>query len=127
MRNFQYGMCSTPASGPAKMRSRATKRPKKTAHMPHFSKERSAVATWASPKWRGNLLPSQASRGRPPLRPMAYPMESPTTAPALAQAPRMIGSTSPCWDDSSAAETRTISPGSGMPRLSSPMTPATRA
>lgn len=53
------------------MRRRATKRPKKTAHMPHFSKERSAVAIWPSLKCLGNFLPSQASRGRPPLRPMA--------------------------------------------------------
>lgn len=47
------------------------KRPKKTAHMPHFWKERSASAMLASPKCFGNLFPSQASRGLPPLRPIA--------------------------------------------------------
>ncbi len=71
VRNFQYGIRSTPASGPAKIRSSATKRPKKTAHMPHFSKDRSATEIWAAPKCLGNRAPSQASRGLPPLRPMA--------------------------------------------------------
>lgn len=33
----------------------------------------------------------------------------------------------PCWEDSRAAETRMISPGNGMPRLSRPMTRLTTA
>ena len=70
IRNFQYGIRRTPASGPAKIRSSATKRPKNTAHMPHFWNDRSAVATCAGPKWRGNLAPSQDSSGCPPLRPI---------------------------------------------------------
>ncbi len=127
IRNFQYGIRSTPASGPAKMRRSATKRPKNTAHMPHFWKDRSAVAMWPSLKCLGNFLPSRASSGRPPLRPMAYPIESPITAPALAQAPRTSGSMPPCWEESRAAETRMISPGNGMPRLSRPMTSPTTA
>ncbi len=71
VRNLQYGMRSTPASGPAKIRSRATKRPKNTAHIPHFSKDRSAAAMFWRLKCLGNFAPSQASSGRPPLRPMA--------------------------------------------------------
>ncbi len=70
MRNFQYGIFSAPASGPAKMRSRAMNRPKKTAHMPHFWKERSAVARWEGPKCLGNLRPSFSKSGFPPLRPI---------------------------------------------------------
>lgn len=102
------------------------KRPKKTAHMPHFSKDRSAMAMLAPLKCPGNLRPSQAISGRPPLRPMAYPIESPTTAPAEAQMPSTSGSMWPCCEASSAALTRTISPGSGIPRLSTPMTTPTR-
>src|SRR5580704_1663969 len=57
---------------------------------------------------------------------MAYPIESPITAPITAAAPTPTGLTaSSCRDDSSAALTRTISPGSGMPRLSSPTTTPT--
>ncbi len=102
------------------------KRPKKTAHMPHRWKERSAVATWLGPKCLGNFPPSQSRSGLPPLRPMAYPIESPTTAPTVAQVPRISGSMCPCCEASSAELTRTISPGSGIPRLSSPMTTPTR-
>jgi len=54
-------------------------------------------------------------------------MESPITAPAVAQAPRISGLMWECWEDMSAAETSTISPGSGMPRLSTPITRATTA
>ncbi len=84
------------------------------------------MAMCPSLKCLGNFPPSQARSGRL-LRPMAYPMESPITAPALAQAPRTSGSTPPCWEDSRAAETRMISPGKGMPRLSRPMTSPTTA
>src|SRR5271165_4377861 len=53
-------------------------------------------------------------------------MVSPTTAPTTAAAPTAMGLTaSSWWDASNAALTRTISPGSGMPRLSMPMTPPT--
>ena len=44
VRNFQYGIFSVPARGPAKMRSRAMNRPKNTAHMPHLSNAFSACA-----------------------------------------------------------------------------------
>ena len=67
IRNFQYGMRSTPASGPAKIRSSATKRPKKTAHMPHFSKDRSAVAMCASPKCLGNFAAEPGQQRAPAL------------------------------------------------------------
>ncbi|KEF20758.1 hypothetical protein DF18_10150 [Streptomyces rimosus] len=63
MRNFQYGIFSTPESGPAKMRSRAMKRPKKTAHMPHLSNFSSAIATWSGPKCFGNFRPAQLTSG----------------------------------------------------------------
>src|ERR1700686_2437329 len=64
----------------------------------------------------------------PNRRPIAYPIESPTTAPMTAATPTPIGLISAAWwDASNAALTRTISPGSGMPRLSSPMTAPTVA
>ena len=70
VRNLGYDILSTPASGPAKIRSRATKRPKKTAHMPQRWKDRSAVAMLPGEKCLGKRRPSRSSRGCPPLRPM---------------------------------------------------------
>ncbi|GAB3940199.1 hypothetical protein GCM10027614_23490 [Micromonospora vulcania] len=72
----------------------------------------------------GKRRPSRASSGRPPRRPTAYPMESPTIAPVAAAVATHSGSTTPVAA-SRAELTRTISPGSGTPMLSTPITPAT--
>lgn len=106
------------------MRSSATNRPKKTAHTPCRAKLCSARASWAGPRCFGKRRPSRASRGRPPRRPTAYPMESPTIAPNAAAAATHSGCTTPVAA-SRAELTRTISPGSGTPMLSTPITPAT--
>ena len=53
-------------------------------------------------------------------------MVSPTIAPSVAAAPTPTGLMSSVWREaSSAALTSAISPGSGMPRLSRPMTSPT--
>src|SRR5262249_50168904 len=64
----------------------------------------------------------------PNLRPIEYPIVSPMMAPIVAAAPTATGlMSSVCREASSAALTSAISPGSGIPRLSMPMTaPTTR-
>ncbi|MEU6697608.1 hypothetical protein [Pseudonocardia sp. NPDC046786] len=72
-----------------------------------------------------NRRPSRSSRPVPYRRPTEYPIESPTTAPAVAAPAGATGSIpGPGRAASSAAPTSTISPGNGTPTLSTPTTTA---
>ena len=99
-------------------------RPKNTAHTPQRRKMRSAFARWAGPKCFGKRRPHRSSSARPPRRPIAYPIESPTIAPVLAAMATHHTLVTP-FAASKEALIRVISPGTGMPRLSIPMTPPT--
>src|SRR5699024_7589828 len=86
----------------------------------------SANATYFGPKCFGNFLPSQSNSGLPKRCPIPNPIESPATAPAEAQTATHTGEMSKLSrEDSSAAEINVISPGNGMPRLSTMITTAT--
>src|SRR6476620_9259279 len=125
-RKCGYRIFKAPASGPAKIRSSAMNRPKNTAQTPHLSKSRLASATWPGPKCLGNRFPRRSNSDIPKRRPIEYPIVSPTMAPMVAAAATPTGLMSRVWrDDSSAALTSAISPGNGMPRLSTPMTAPT--
>src|SRR5579859_3056902 len=65
-RNLGYGTLRDPASGPARMRSSATNRPKNTVHTPQRANMRSAWARCGGPRCLGNRRPSRSSRRRPP-------------------------------------------------------------
>src|SRR6185312_5748812 len=120
MRNLWYGTRSAPASGPARMRSSAMNRPKNTAHTPHLANVRSARARCGGPRCFGNRRPRRSSSGRPPRRPIVYPIESPMMAPRAAAEATYQGLIAPVAAMSEAA-TSVSSPGSGMPMLSRPM------
>src|SRR5699024_8648728 len=126
MRNFGYGIFNDPASGPAKIRNNAMNRPKNTAHTPYLVNTRSANATYLGPKCFGKRLPSHSNSGAPKRWPIAKPIESPTTAPAVAHNATHPGEIPKAsFEDNSAAETNVISPGNGIPRLSTMITSAT--
>ena len=121
IRNLRYGTRSAPASGPARMRSSATNRPKKTAQTPHLSKMRSARARCGGAEMFGE--------------PAAEPLQQRTPAAAAdriadgvtddradgrrrSATPQMLLTPVAA---SSEALTRVISPGRGTPMLSSRM------
>lgn len=81
-KNLRYGIFDTPASGPARMRSTATKRPMNTILSPWRMKYLSAFASFSGviPAY----LPYLSRKRLPPLRPTTYPTESPITAPEVA-------------------------------------------
>src|SRR3954468_551584 len=122
-RKCGYRIFKAPASGPAKIRSSAMKRPKNTAQTPHRAKSCLASATCPGPKCLGKRLPRRSNSDIPKRRPIEYPIVSPTMAPMVAAVATPTGLMSRVWrDDSRAALTSAISPGNGMPRLSTPMT-----
>ena len=101
-------------------------RPKNTAHTPQRVNNCLARATCPGPKCFGKRFPSRSNSDIPYRRPMVYPIESPTIAPMMAATPTQTGLMSRfSREDSSAALTSAISPGRGIPRLSSPMTSPT--
>src|SRR3954469_21188527 len=122
-RKCGYRIFKAPASGPAKIRSSAMKRPKNTAQTPHRAKSCLASATCPGPKCLGKRLPRRSNSDIPKRRPIEYPIVSPTIAPMVAAVATPTGLMSGVWrGDKRGALTSAISPGNGMPRLSMPMT-----
>ena len=114
-RNVGHAILFIPASHADAIRRPETQRPRKTAFGPWRAKNGSPCSSTASRcLWNG---PGRANSRRPPLRPIANPTLSPMIAAAAASATSVTMSIWPSWA-SSAAPISAVSPGTGMPIVS---------
>ena len=113
-----------PASHADAIRSPVVQRPRKTAFGPCFSKNGSPYSITRS-RWSWNG-PGRRNSLRPPWRPIAKPTLSPRIAAAAAMA---TSGTIESWPScaSSAAAISAVSPGTGMPIVSTAISAKTAA
>ena len=110
-----HGILFIPASHAEAIRRPATQRPRNTAFGPWRSKNGSPIASAARRcSWNG---PGASNTRRPTLRPIANPTLSPRIAAVAASTISGTMSIRPSWA-SSAAVISAVSPGTGMPMVS---------